>query len=380
MKMTESMSISSGHQMAQRQMFYFLLSVRRCVQLPVASRLCSSSPQNVDPAAENKCLLESLSSLGVDLSSARRRHPGVLKRALTNEQGLARFLQSKGADAAAVASIISRFPRCITRSSKHLQERWSLWRSIFQSDGEMVEILSRSPESFFRSSDNKNLEENITFLKSLGITPKDLHRLLTTAPRTFSNSVALNRNMVELLQSVCASLGGDNEKEFARIIISKNLYIFIRSTNRIRANVDFLLSEMKLSDSEAQVFLQSHGALILDLSHESLKKNFQNLRLKLRSLGCGEEDLRKMILKFSLVLFMSAQLLNTKLDCFLDAGINIQQLILKPKVLDFSVENIRRRLEQLRALDYDFQKQGIAVLDMSNKRFQEKIRRLENEL
>uniref|UniRef100_A0A3B4XUZ3 tRNA-dihydrouridine(47) synthase [NAD(P)(+)] n=1 Tax=Seriola lalandi dorsalis TaxID=1841481 RepID=A0A3B4XUZ3_SERLL len=47
-------------------------------------------------------------------------------------------------------------------------------------DSEIVTILERSPESFFRSSDNGNLEKNIVFLSSLGLDAKDLHRFLTT--------------------------------------------------------------------------------------------------------------------------------------------------------------------------------------------------------
>ncbi|XP_051520078.1 transcription termination factor 1, mitochondrial-like [Myxocyprinus asiaticus] len=195
--------------MAQRQILSLLWPVRRCGLWPVMSRshcqniitisrFCSSRQMNPEPPPvhpENESLLENLSSMGLDLNMARRRQPGVLRKLLTNEQGVAYFLKSKGADQETIASIISRFLRSITRSCQHLEECWQLWRNIFKSNNEVVGILSRSrsPESFFRSSDNENLEKNIAFLRSLGITPKDLHRLLTTAPRTFSNSVELNR-------------------------------------------------------------------------------------------------------------------------------------------------------------------------------------------
>ncbi|XP_065139875.1 transcription termination factor 1b, mitochondrial [Paramisgurnus dabryanus] len=372
--------------MAQKRMMSLLWSSRRCgpvvsstycQTIIVMSQYCKQIIQKPPPShSENECLLENLSSMGVDLNMARRRQPGVLRKLITNEQGLAHFLKGKGADQETVASIISRFPRSITRSSEHLEERWKLWRNIFKSDSEVVEILSRSPESFFRSSDNENLEENITFLRSLGITPKDLHRLLTTAPRTFSNSVELNRNMVELLQGVCLSLGGKDHEHFARTIISRNLYILIRSTNRVQANVNFLLSSLTLSNAEALLLLQSHGAQILDLSHESLKRNFRSLQVKLQSLGCSKADFKKMILNYSLVLFISSDRLNEKLDCLIDAGIHAQQIVQKPKVLDFSLDIIKQRLRDLIRLGYDFQKNGIAVLDTSKKRFHAKLERL----
>uniref|UniRef100_A0A8C1RVV3 Transcription termination factor 1, mitochondrial n=1 Tax=Cyprinus carpio TaxID=7962 RepID=A0A8C1RVV3_CYPCA len=363
--------------MLQRQILHFLRPAGRCASLPVPPRPCSSSSSSKhDPPPENESLVENLSIMGVDLPSARRRQPGVLRKLLTNEQGLALFLKSKGADQETVASIISRFPRSITRSCEHLEERWRLWRNVFKSDGEVVEILSRSPESFFRSSDNKNLEENIAFLMTLGITAKDLHRLLTTAPRTFSNSVELNKNMVEFLKSVCLRFDGKDPERFARTVISRNLYVFIRSTNRIRANVEFLCRSLRLSNAEALGLFQSHGAQILDVSHESLKKNLQSLRAKLGSLGCGEEDFKRMILNYSLVLFVSSQRLNEKLDCLMDGGIHVQQVVQKPKVLDFSIDCIRQRLRDLHRLGYDFQKSGIAVLDTSKKRFLAKLERL----
>lgn len=327
-------------------------------------------------ASENKSLLENLSVLGVDVQMAQRRQPGVFRKIQTNEQGLIDFLGQKGASRDIIASIISRFPRAITRSEEHLEERWLLWRSIFNSDAEVVKILNRSPESFFRSSDNGNLEKNIHYLSSLGIQPKDLHRLLTMAPRIFSNTLALNRMMVELLKNVCMSLGGTDCEKFARTVISKNVYILIRSTKRVRSNIEFLLSALELSDEGALKLLQSHGAKILDLSHESMKVNFRNLRLKLESLGCVQAQVRELILNYAPILFASSDTLNQKLDCLIEGGIDIRSIIEKPKVLDYSVATLKQRLHELHQLGYDFNLNGISVLDLSSKRFKSKMEKL----
>ncbi|KAF7702556.1 transcription termination factor 1b, mitochondrial [Silurus meridionalis] len=333
-----------------------------------------TDPSNV--ASENKSLLENLSLLGVDVQMARRRQPGVFRKIQTNEQGLIDFLEQKGASRDIIASIISRFPRAITRSEEHLEERWRLWRGIFNTDAEVVNILKRSPESFFRSSDNGNLEKNIHYLSSLGIKPKDLHRLLTMAPRIFSNTLALNRMMVELLDSVCKSLGGTENEKFARTVISRNVYILIRSTKRVRSNIEFLLSALELNNDEALKLLQGHGAKILDLSHESLKTNFRNLKLKLKSLGCSQEQVRELILNYAPILFVSSDTLNQKLDCLVEGGIDIRRIIEKPKVMDYSVTTLKHRLEQLHQLGYDFEVNGISILDLSTKRFKSKLEKL----
>lgn len=342
--------------------------------------LCSISPNSAElkpPVnTENESLLENLNLLGVDVKMARQRQPGVLRKSITNEKGLAQFLQSKGASHKVIAGIISRYPRAITRSAEHLEQRWQLWRNIFKTDSEIVSILNRSPESFFRSSDNENLEKNIDFLTSLGLNSKDLHRLLTTAPRTFSNSLELNRQMVEFLEDVCTELGGDNPEQFAKTVISRNLYILIRSTKRAKTNIDNLRASVNLSNSELLALLQGPGAQILDLSTEYLKNNFQSLQQKLVLLGCQKADIKKLIVRYPQVLCIGPDTLSFKLDCLLKAGITMKQILDKPKVLDYSTQNIMERLEELKKVRYDFQKNGINILDSSRKRFVAKMEKL----
>lgn len=357
-----------------------LIAAQRTPSSSFSRQLCSVTSTNNDQKTavnpENKSLLNNLNLLGVDVKLARRRQPGVLRKIFTNEQGLAKFLQSKGASRKVIASVITRYPRAITRSIAHLEQRWELWRNIFKSDDEIVSILDRSPESFFRSSDNGNLEKNIIFLSSLGLNSKDLHRLLTTAPRTFSNSVELNKQMVEFLEDLCAELGGDNPEQFAKTVISKNLYILIRSIKRVKTNVDILKASLKLKDSELLALLQGPGAEILDLSNEYLKNNFSILQAKMFSFGCKKSEIKTLIINYPMILYIGSDTLSTKLDCLVKGGIKIQQILEKPKVLDYSTQNIRGRLEELKTVGYDFQKNGINILDSSRKRFDAKMERL----
>lgn len=314
--------------------------------------------------------------MGVDVKTAQQRQPGVFHRSFTNEQGVAQFLKSKGATNKVIASIISRYPRAITRSVEFLVQRWELWRNIFKTDEEIVKIVDRSPESFFRSSDNGNLEKNIAFLTSLGLNTKDLHRLLTAAPRTFSNSVELNRQMVELLEDTCTELGGQNPEKFSKTVINRNVYILIQSTKRVKANINILKTFLKLSDSELLALLNGPGAQILDASTEYLKKNFMNVQKKMSSLGCQKADIQKLVIRYPLILYTGANTLSAKLDCLLKGGITIEQIIEKPKVLDYSVQNLIGRLQDLKTVRYSFRMNGISVLDMSKKRFDAKIEKL----
>lgn len=326
---------------------------------------------------ENESLLENLTLMGVDLKLARQRQPGVLRRAFTNERAVAQFLRGKGASDEVIASIISRFPRAITRSIENLEQRWILLRNICETDDEIVNILNRSPESFFRSTDNENLEENIRFLISVGLNTKVLHRLQTTAPRAFSNSLNLNKQMVEFLQDICAELGGRNPEEFARTVISKNVYILIRSVKRVKANIEMLGSSLKLNDSELLALIEGRGARILDLSNAYLKRNLTNLREQLISLGRQNADMTKLIINFPEVLYLKYDTLNTKLDCLIKGGITIMQILEKPSVLSLSKQKITERLKMLHSLNYDFQKNSIYILNESSQRYSAKLEKLQ---
>lgn len=343
-------------------------------------RLCKAATTSTEPNLlvnpENESLLENLNFMGVDVKMARQRQPGVFRKVLTNEQGLAQFLKGKGASQKVIASIISRYPRAITRSVHHLDQRWDLWRNIFKTDAEIVSILDRSPESFFRSSDNGNLEKNIAFLTSLGLNTKDLHRLLTTAPRTFSNSLELNKQMVEFLEETCIEFGGNNPEQFAKAVISRNRYILIRSTKRVKNNIDNLRTSLKLSDSELLALLQGPGAEILDFSNEYLKNNFSNVQEKMALLGCRKAEIKDLVINYPMILSIGPDKLSTKLDCLLKGEITIRQILEKPRVLEYSTENITWRLEELQKVGYDLKKNGINILDSSRKRFVAKIKRL----
>lgn len=314
--------------------------------------------------------------MGVDVKKALQRQPGVFRRPSTNEEGLSQFLRGKGASNEVVASIMSRYPRAITRSLDHLEQRWQLWRNVFSTDAEIISILDRSPESFFRSSDNENLEKNIAFLTSLKLGSKDFHRLMTKAPRTFSNSVALNIQKVEFLEDICSALGGENPKQFAKNIISKNLYILIMSNTRIQSNIGILRDCLKLSSSELLDLLEGRGADILDLSSMYMKNNFNNLEQKMSLLGCEKDEIKKLIIKYPVILYIGAASMNSKLDCLLKRGITIKQVLEKPKVLDYSTQNLTERLDQLDTVGYDFQKNGINILDSSRKRFASRMKKL----
>lgn len=244
------------------------------------------------------------------------------------------------------------------------------------SDLEIVNILERSPESFFRSNNNLNLENNIKFLYSVGLTRKCLCRLLTNAPRTFSNSLHLNKQMVEFLQELCLSLGHSDPIDFVRKIIFKNPFILIQSTKRIKANIKFLQSTFNLNNEELLVLICGPGAEILDLSNDYAKRNYTNIKEKLFSLGCTEEEVRKFVLSYPDVIFLGEKKFNEKIDCLIEEKISILQIIETPRILDSSISTLKSRIKELVNAGYNLSTSNITLLSWSQKRYKAKLEKL----
>ncbi|XP_075414548.1 transcription termination factor 1, mitochondrial [Tenrec ecaudatus] len=327
-------------------------------------------------SSEKKERLNNLLTMGVDIDMAKKRQPGVFNRTVTNEQDLKMFLLSKGASRGAIASIISRYPRAIIRTSENLSKRWDLWRKIVASDLEIVSILERSPESFFRSGNNLNLENNIKFLYSVGLTQKCLCRLLTNAPRSFSNSLELNKQMVVFLQAVSLSLDHKDPADFVRKLIFKNPFILIQSTKRVKANIEFLQSTFNLNSKELLALICGPGAHTLDLSNDYVKRNYTNIKKKLISLGCSEEEVPKFVLSYPDMIFLAEKKFNDKIDYLIQEKIDISQIIESPRVLDSSLSTLKTRIKELANAGYNLNASSIALLSWSLSRYKAKLNKL----
>ncbi|XP_049625025.1 transcription termination factor 1, mitochondrial [Suncus etruscus] len=325
---------------------------------------------------KNKKLLNNLITMGVDVDMARKRQPGVFHKTGTNEQDLEMFLMTKGASKEAIASIISRYPRAVTRNLDSLSKRWDLWRRIMTTDLGIINILERSPESFFRSNNNLNLEKNIEFLYSVGLTEKCLCRLLTNAPRTFSNSLNLNKQMIKLLQDISLSLGNNDHIDFIKKVIFKNPFILIQSTKRVKNNIEFLQSTFNLNNEELLVLICGPAAEILDLSNDYVKRNYENIKEKLFSLGCTEEMVQKFVLSYPDMIFLGEKKFNDKVDFLIENEISILQIIDSPRILDSSLNTLKSRIKELVNAGYNFSTSSLSLLSWSQKRYKAKLKKL----
>ncbi|XP_044150676.1 transcription termination factor 1, mitochondrial-like [Bufo gargarizans] len=330
----------------------------------------------VKAPVENLNLVTNLEKMGVDLSLVRKRHAILLKKTTTHEQKLKQFLIDKGADAKMVASIISRYPRAITRDYELLEEMWDIWKGILGMDATILSVALRSPESFFRTSNTENLLRNIRFLQSLGLPPKVLSQLMVKSPRTFANSVDLNKQNVEYLLDLCSQLGGKNPREFVRELISANIYILTKSTNRIQTNVQNMKSLMKLDDEALLLWIQGQGAPLLSLSYTYFEDNYKSAQAILQSLGCTEAEIALYIFMCPKVLLMTPKIFKNKINVLLECGVDVKDILNTPNILSVHVNNLKARIEELKDCSYDFRVSSLSVLQLSQTKFISRLEKL----
>lgn len=334
------------------------------------------SHDEVKVPVENLNLVTNLEKMGVDMSLVRKRNAILLKKSITYEQKLIQFLTNKGADTKMVASIISRYPRAITRQYEVLDEMWNIWKGILDTDATVLSVTQRSPESFFRTSNTKNLSKNIRYLQSLGLPPKIMSQLMVKSPRTFANSVDLNKQNVEYLLDLCTALGGKNPREFVRELISRNIFILTKSTNRIQANIENMKSLMKLDDRALLLWIQGEGAPLLSLSYTYFENNYQNVQEILQSLGCTESEISLYIFMYPKVLLMTPKIFAGKINALLACGIGVKEIINTPNILTVNINSLKTRIKQLSQYGYDFRSSGLSVLSLSQAKFTLKVERL----
>ncbi|XP_072010392.1 transcription termination factor 1, mitochondrial [Engystomops pustulosus] len=334
------------------------------------------SPTLVKVPVENLKLVTNLEQMGVDMAQVRKRHAILLKKTITYEQKLKQFLIDKGADAKMVASIISRYPRAITRKHEVLDEMWDIWKGILGTDATVLSVAQRSPESFFRTSNTENFLKNIRYIQSLGLPPKVLSQLMVKSPRTFANSVDLNKQNVEYLLGLCTQLGGKNPREFVREMISRNIFILTKSTNRIQSNVESMKSLMKLDDQALLLWIQGDGAPLLSLSYSYFENNYTGTHAVLKNLGCTESEISLYIFTLPKVLLMTPKIFENKINVLLGCGVDVTEILNTPYVMAVNINSLKSRIKELKELGYDFRSSGIGVLLLSQAKFDARVGRL----
>ncbi|XP_068091542.1 transcription termination factor 1, mitochondrial-like [Hyperolius riggenbachi] len=332
---------------------------------------------NHESKTENVLLVQNFEAMGVDIAKNRKCCPTLYKNTTaTNEAKLKEFLLGKGADMATAASIISRCPRAVTTFPKDLSEIWDIWENILKPDYSVLKVVTRSPESFFRSGGIEKLMGNISYFQSIGVPPKLLSQLMAQAPRTFSNSIELNKQKVDFLRELSISLEEEDPEKCIIQIITSNIFILTKSLKRVKANLESIRSLMKLKDKELLSWIQGEGAFVLGLCYTYIENNFVNVQKIMQSLGCVEADVSQCIVENPYILLLSPKIFACKVNLLMNCGIEATQILDTPLVLGVSLASLKYKIKLLRKCGYDFKNNTLGVLLCNRATFDSRVQRL----
>ncbi|XP_063164529.1 transcription termination factor 2, mitochondrial isoform X2 [Candoia aspera] len=320
------------------------------------------------PIAENKTTVESLSKLSVDIKKIRGLKPWVLSKEVTYIKEIVNILQKMGADGPSVAYIFECCPEAILCSLTNITCQRDLWLSVCQNEKQLLELIKRFPDVFFKVEHYENQKANIRLFKGLGLKNVIICRFLTSASSIFYNPVEKNKHMIETLQRNYLRLGGSqgNLKNWLLKLLSQNPFILLNTSPAVQENLEFLQNN-QFTDSEVLSLLSKLKGFIFQLN----PSNMQSSLLFSKSIfNCSDQELKELILQCPALLYYSAPVLKERLEELLKVGISVDQIKESPAVLELSTEIIQYRIKKLDAIGYSLKTGTIEYLNGTKKDFE----------
>lgn len=144
----------------------------------------------------------------------------------------------------------------------------------------------------------------------------------------------------------------------------------------MKINIGFLQTTFNVHKEDLLLLVCGAGARILDLSKDCTKRNYTNIKERLLSVGCTEEEVQKFVLSYLNMIFLSEKKFNDKIDCLLEEKISTSQIIETSRVLDLSINALKTCIRELAHAGYDVSTSSIALLSWSQRRYEAKLKRL----
>ncbi|KAL2093459.1 hypothetical protein ACEWY4_010771 [Coilia grayii] len=338
---------------------------------PVLARPCSSLTQK-----ENQQTVDALYNLSVDIRKVRKLKGWVLHQHPAYVSEAESLLRGLGADGPAVARILEQHPEAVLCSPEQMSAQRELWGSVCPNDRDLVGIIEKFPASFFTSaSHHNNQRDNILYFQSLRLNKRIISKLMASAPQSFSQPVEHNQHMVCTLQDAYLSLGGqeDNMKIWLQKLLSQNPYVLLKPPEVLRENLLFL-REQGFSSAQLLQLLAKLRGFVSELSPEGMRRTLDFSR---EALGCSQERLLAIVLQCPALLYYPAAVLSERLRGLLAAGINLEQIVETPTVLELTTQIVHYRVQRLRAYGYDVRTGSLEALNGTKKDFEATYGRLQ---
>uniref|UniRef100_A0A8C8RW00 Mitochondrial transcription termination factor 2 n=1 Tax=Pelusios castaneus TaxID=367368 RepID=A0A8C8RW00_9SAUR len=328
----------------------------------------SSYTTDIKSKVENKRTVEDLYRLSVDIKRIRQLKEWVLFQDAAYVQEIAITLQEMGADETTIANILERCPEAILRTPAEINSQRALWKSVCQSEKQLIKLIEQFPESFFTFDHHENQKSNIQFFQELGLKNNIITRFFTSAPDIFYKPVETNKHMIETLQKMYLNLGGSNAnmKIWLLKLLSQNPFILLNTFTVVQEKLEFL-QKKDFTDSEVLQLLSKLKGFIFQLSPSTMQKS---MSFSKDFFKCTDQKLKELVLKCPALLYYSVSALEEKLEGLLKEGISAEQIKETPMILELTTQIVQYRIRKLAALGYNIKTGNLESLNGTKRDFE----------
>ncbi|XP_018413445.1 PREDICTED: transcription termination factor 2, mitochondrial [Nanorana parkeri] len=341
------------------------------VPIMVVSRTYTASKSGTDGqnfGEENQKTVESLYNLSVNCKKIRHLKGWVLCKEEAYVEETADILKEMGANTMMVANILESCPEAFLQEPAEIKVQKSIWNLVCPKDQELITIIEKFPDSFFGYKSFKNQQDNIRYFQDLGLSNKIVCRLLTSATQIFCNQIEDNKKIIDALGENYCRLGGtkENFKTWLKKLLSQDPFVLSRSSAAFKENVTFL-QNLGFTDAEVLKLMSKLKGFIFDMTCSNMKLGVLFTKT---TFDCGDEELRRLVMKCPALLYYSVPLLEDRLKHLIQEGASISQVKEYPNILELTPQIIQFRARKVKALGRQIKDQDLEVLNGTKKDFE----------
>lgn len=246
------------------------------------------------------------------------------------------FLKILGLKDEKLTRLVRKYPMVMSRSFKDgMLSLLQTLNVVGISEQLAPRILDKNPQLIFRILERNVYSDNLAYLKSCGLTPKQLERVVRIYPQSLGASKQLQlQPTVEFLLSL-----GVTEVKIGKVVSLSPYYLGYRHDISLLPKVTFLLSIGVKKENLGKLIMEQPSILCLSIGENIMPK------LKyLESVGVERARLGEMICRYPAMLTSNLDTLKLKVDFFGSKGLvgkNLVNLLtLHPDLLGRSLDSL----------------------------------------
>lgn len=269
------------------------------------------------------------------------------------------FLRSLGLKDEKLTRLVKKCRNVLSRSFKiDMLSLLQTFNELEISEQLASRLLEKNPQMMVRVLERNVYTENLTYLKSRGLTPKQLERVVRIYPQSLGGSKLLQlQPTVEFLLSL-----GVTEEKIGKVVALSPYYLGYRHDITLLPKVAFFMSLGVKKEHLGKMIMEQPCILCL-----SIGENIMPKLEYLESVGVQRGRVAQMICRYPAMLTSNLDTLKLKVDFFRSKGLLgnhlINLLTLHPDLLGRSLESLNTGFANVQSVGFT-QEEVCAIMKM----------------